>query len=295
MKKAKQFVCCAIAVVGCISFLASCNSKKSSPEKFGKNDVVLISREEGSGTRGAFVELFGIEMKNEKGQKVDYTSDFADITNSTEVMLTSVAKNEYAIGYVSLGSLNNSVKALKIDGATPSVSSIKSGLYKIARPFNIITKTGSTSENASDFISFILSKKGQAIVEKSGYISSSQNGDYISKNISGKVTIAGSSSVTPVMEKLAEAYKVLNPSVSVEVQMSDSTTGVNSALSSICDIGMASRSLKESEIAKGAVQTKIAIDGIAVIVNNNNPIDSSSVNTIKDLYIGTITKWGDVK
>lgn len=292
MKKTIYAVLSAItlAVLGGTLFAAPKKNKN-----FGKKSVVLISREEGSGTRGAFVELFGIEMKNAEGKKVDFTSEEADITNSTEVMLTSVAGNKYAIGYVSLGSLNKTVKALKIEGVSPSVSSIKNGTYKISRPFNIVTKQTGLSENASDFIRFILSSDGQAIVEANGYISATQNPAYIATGKKGKITVAGSSSVTPVMEKLAEAYEKLNPEIKIEVQMSDSTTGVNSALNGVCEIGMASRELKDSEKAKGALQTKIAIDGIAVIINKGNPTESASIQSVKDLYIGTISKWGDVK
>lgn len=292
MKKTMYAVISAItlAVLGGTLFAAPKKNKN-----FGKKSVVLISREEGSGTRGAFVELFGIEMKNAEGKKVDFTSEEADITNSTEVMLTSVAGNKYAIGYVSLGSLNKTVKALKIEGVSPSVSSIKNGTYKISRPFNIVTKQTGLSENASDFIRFILSSDGQAIVEANGYISATQNPAYIATGKKGKITVAGSSSVTPVMEKLAEAYEKLNPEIKIEVQMSDSTTGVNSALNGVCEIGMASRELKDSEKAKGALQIKIAIDGIAVIINKENPTESASIQSVKDLYIGTISKWGDVK
>lgn len=292
MKKTIYAVLSAItlAVLGGTLFAAPKKNKN-----FGKKSVVLISREEGSGTRGAFVELFGIEMKNAEGKKVDFTSEEADITNSTEVMLTSIAGNKYAIGYVSLGSLNKTVKALKIEGVSPSVSSIKNGTYKISRPFNIVTKQTGLSENASDFIRFILSSDGQAIVEANGYISATQNPAYIATGKKGKITVAGSSSVTPVMEKLAEAYEKLNPEIKIEVQMSDSTTGVNSALNGVCEIGMASRELKDSEKAKGALQTKIAIDGIAVIINKENPTESASIQSVKDLYIGTISKWGNVK
>lgn len=286
------------AVISAISLAVLGGTLFAAPKKdknFGKKSVVLISREEGSGTRGAFVELFGIEMKNAEGKKVDFTSEEADITNSTEVMLTSVAGNKYAIGYVSLGSLNKTVKPLKIEGVSPSVSTIKNGTYKISRLFNIITKETGLSENASDFIRFILSSDGQAIVEANGYISAAQNPAYIATGKKGKITVAGSSSVTPVMEKLAEAYEKLNPEIKIEVQMSDSTTGVNSALNGVCEIGMASRELKDSEKAKGALQTKIAIDGIAVIINKENPTESASIQSVKDLYIGTISKWGDVK
>ena len=255
--------------------------------------IDVISREDGSGTRGAFIELFGVEQKDASGEKVDYTTDDAEITNSTEVMITSVAGDRQAIGYISLGSLNDSVKALKIDGAAATVDDIKDGTYKIARPFNIVT-TGEVSDVAQDFINFIFSEEGQKVVEDNGYISQGNQGAYTASGKSGKVTVAGSSSVTPVMEKLAEAYKALNSEVTVEVQQSDSTTGVTSALEGVCDIGMASRELKEEETAKGAQGQVIAMDGIAVVVNNDNPVDDLTSEQVKDIYVGDTTDWSDL-
>ena len=284
----------ALMAVGAFALFAN-GKKDATGADMGKQPITVISREEGSGTRGAFIELFGIEQKNSAGKKVDYTIDSADITNSTEVMLTSVAGNKTAIGYISLGSLNSTVKALKIDGAAATVANIKAGSYKIARPFNIVTKASGVSDNAADFIRYILSKDGQAVIEKNGYIAAVQNPAYIATGKKGKVTVAGSSSVTPVMEKLAESYKALNPGMDVEIQMSDSTTGVNSAINGVCDIGMASRELKDSETAKGVNGTKIAIDGIAVVVNNSNPLTGMTSTSVKNIYMGTITRWGDAK
>lgn len=255
--------------------------------------IDVISREDGSGTRGAFIELFGVEQKDASGEKVDYTTDDAEITNSTEVMITSVAGDKQAIGYISLGSLNDSVKALKIDGAAATVDDIKDGTYKIARPFNIVT-TGEVSDVAQDFINFIFSEEGQKVVEDNGYISQGNQGAYTASGKSGKVTVAGSSSVTPVMEKLAEAYKAQNSEVTVEVQQSDSTTGVTSALEGVCDIGMASRDLKDEETAKGAQGQVIAMDGIAVVVNNENPVDDLTSEQVKDIYVGDTTDWSEL-
>ena len=255
--------------------------------------IDVISREDGSGTRGAFIELFGVEQKDASGEKVDYTTDDAEITNSTEVMITSVADDKQAIGYISLGSLNDSVKALKIDGAAATVDDIKDGTYKIARPFNIVT-TGEVSDVAQDFINFIFSEEGQKVVEDNGYISQGNQGAYTASGKSGKVTVAGSSSVTPVMEKLAEAYKALNSAVTVEVQQSDSTTGVTSSIEGVCDIGMASRDLKDEETAKGAQGQVIAMDGIAVVVNNDNPVDDLTSEQVKDIYVGDTTDWSDL-
>lgn len=254
------------------------------------SDIAVISREDGSGTRGAFVELFGVEQKNDAGEKIDYTIDTAAITQSTGVMKTSVSQNEYAIGYISLGALDDTVKALDIDGAEASVENIKNGSYKISRPFNIVT-TANISPLAQDFIDFIMSADGQAVIEGEKYIPVSDAPAYSGTKQSGTVTVAGSSSVTPVMEKLKEAYTAVNPDVTVEINQSDSTTGVNSAVDGICDIGMASRELKDSEIEKGALGTVIAMDGITVIVSNDNPAHELTANEVKDIYTGKITTW----
>lgn len=256
--------------------------------------ITVVSREDGSGTRGAFIELFGIEQKNDAGEKIDYTTEDAEITNSTSVMMTTIAGNTQAIGYVSLGSLNDTVKAVKIDGAEATVDNIKSGVYKIARPFNIATKEG-LSETAADFVSFILSEQGQQVVEENHYISRGNDGAYEPSGLKGKVVVAGSSSVTPVMEKLKEAYVTLNPDVTIEVQQSDSTTGMTSAIEGVCDIGMASRELKDSETGAGLTATVIAMDGIAVIVNNDSPIAELSSENVKAIFTGEVTDWEDVK
>ena len=257
-----------------------------------KKAINVLSREEGSGTRGAFVELFGIEKKDASGKKVDYTTDEAAVTNSTAVMLTSVASDKYAIGYISLGSLNKTVKALKIDGADATVENIKNGSYKISRPFNIAVKEN-LSAAAKDFENFILSAEGQAIIEKNKYIKVEDKGAFKGANVSGKVVVSGSSSVSPVMEKLIEAYKVVNPNVSVELQTSDSTTGVTNAINGICDIGMASRGLKDSEKAKGIKEVTIAIDGIAVVVNNENKVSDLTKDNIEKIFTGKSTKWSE--
>ena len=255
-------------------------------------EVSVYSREDGSGTRGAFIELFGIEEKDANGDKVDLTTPTAAITNSTSVMMTSVAGDANAIGYISLGLLNNTVKALSIDGAEATAENVKSGTYKVARPFNIVTKDG-VSDVAQDFIDYIMSSDGQKVVEENGCISVADNaGSYKASGKSGKIVIAGSSSVTPVMEKLAEAYKALNPDVAIEVNQSDSTTGVNMATEGTCDIGMVSRELKDSE--SGVKATVIAQDGIAVIVNPDASIDELTSDQVKGIYTGELTTWEDV-
>jgi phosphate transport system substrate-binding protein len=300
MKKAMSKI---LGVTLVMAALASCSTSagtaSSSPTaapapSATTGAITVTSREEGSGTRGAFIELFGVEQKDSSGTKVDYTIDSADITNSTQVMMTSVSQDPLAIGYISLGALNDTVKALEIDGAAATVENIKDGSYKISRPFNIAT-LGDVSEVAQDFIDFILSSDGQTVVEANGYIASSENGAYSGSKPSGKVVVAGSSSVTPVMEKLKEAYLKVNPNATVEVQQSDSTTGMTSTIDGICDIGMASRELKDSELSAGLNATVIATDGIAVIVNLENTVSGLTAEQVKDIYTGAITDWSEVQ
>ena len=258
-----------------------------------KSQINVISREDGSGTRGAFIEIFGIEKKNAEGKKIDYTTEEAAITNSTAVMLSSVAGDKYAIGYVSLGSLNNSVKALQIDGAEASVENINNGSYKISRPFNIAVKDN-LSEVATDFVNYILSDEGQNVIAANKYIKVKTSGSFQTKAPKGKVVVAGSSSVSPVMEKLIEAYKKINPNATLELQTSDSTTGVTNAINGTCDIGMASRSLKSSEKEKGVNEVTIAIDGIAVIVNQENPTVGLTKAQVESIFTGKEEKWNKI-
>lgn len=280
-------------IIGAI-LITSSVSVFAAPKFNSKKSISVLSREDGSGTRGAFIELFGIEKKDANGKKVDYTTDEAAITNSTAVMLTSVAGDSYAIGYVSLGSLNDSVKAVKIDGADATVANINNGSYKISRPFNIAVKEG-LSPVAQDFVNFIISDEGQKIIVANKYIKIQNTKAYASSKASGKVVVAGSSSVSPVMEKLIESYKTVNPNAKIELQTSDSTTGVTNAINGTCDIGMASRALKDSEIAKGVQEVTIAIDGIAVIVNKANPVENMTKAQVEQIFIGKVSKWVDVK
>ncbi len=255
------------------------------------SDISVISREDGSGTRGAFIELTGVEEKN-GDEKVDMTTEDAQIANSTSIVLTSVAGDDYAIGYISLGALDDSVKALQVGGVDATADNIKSGDYTLARPFNIVTKDGMDNEVAEDFINYIFSADGQAVVEDEGYIAVDTT-DYESSQPSGKVVIGGSSSVSPLMEKLVEAYEQVNPNAELELQTTDSTTGVSSTQDGSYDIGMASRDLKDTET--GVTSQAIATDGIAVVVNNNNPLNDITVDMIKQIYTGDVTSWADVK
>ena len=258
------------------------------------SDSSVVSREDGSGTRGAFIELCGVEEKDANGDKVDYTTDEAIIANSTEIVMTTVAGDDYAIGYSSLGSLNDTVKAVKIDGAEPTADNINNGSYTISRPFNIATK-GDVSDVAQDFINYIMSADGQQIIEDNGYIKASDAGAFESNGASGKIVVAGSSSVTPVMEKLQEAYQKVNSGAEIEIQESDSTTGMTAAMDGTCDIGMASRELKDTEIDGGLTATVIAKDGIAIIVNKNNPTEDLTKDQVNSIFRGEVTTWDEVK
>lgn len=289
----------AVTAVGCGSSNgtdtkgADANQSDATSDWDETSDVTIVSREDGSGTRGAFIELFGIEEKQDDGTKVDMTTTDAQITNNTSVMLTTVADNEYAIGYVSLGSLNDSVKALKIDGAEATAENIENGSYKVSRPFNIAVKKDLNNKVAKDFMSFIMSTEGQKVVADEKYIAVADVKDYAGTKPSGSCVVGGSSSVSPLMEKLIEAYKAVNPNASIELQTSDSTTGMTSTIEGSYDIGMASRELKEEEAAE-LEPTVIATDGIAVVVNNANLLDELSADQVKDIYVGNVSTWDEI-
>ena len=296
-KKILAIAMTALMVVG----VAACGSSSSSSTTDSNSadttadgmtgPISVISREEGSGTRGAFVELMGIVDDNDN----DITTIDAEITNSTSVMLTTVAGNKQSIGYVSLGSLSDDVKAVKVDGVEASVDDIKNGSYSVSRPFLVAYKDGQLSELAQDYLKYILRADGQTIISENGYISVSDSAEaYTASGLSGKLVLAGSTSVSPVMEKLADAYKALNPDVTIEIQQTGSGAGITSAIEGVCDFGMSSRELKESEAAELKAD-QIALDGIAVIVNNENPTDDISSENIKNIYLGEVTNWEDVK
>ena len=268
----------------------SSSSEASAQGTSASGPITVISREDGSGTRGAFVEL--LEVTDEEGN--DMTTTSAEISNSTEVVIQSVAGNTGAIGYISLGSLDDTVKGVKIDGVEPTAENIENGSYTVSRPFNVATKGELTNEAAQDFMNYIMSTEGQAIVEEEGYIPVADVESFTSTNPSGTVTVSGSSSVSPLMEKLKEAYEALNPNVSIELQTSDSTTGMNNTINDMCDIGMASRELKQEELDAGLVNTVIATDGIAIIVNNESPITDLTTEQVRDIYLGNITDWSEL-
>jgi phosphate transport system substrate-binding protein len=253
------------------------------------SEIIVVSREDGSGTRGAFIELFGVLREN-----VDRTAATAEITNNTAVMMTSIAGDANAIGYISLGSMNDTVKAVKIDGTDATADNIKNGSYKISRPFIVATK-GDVSAAAKAFIGFIMSREGQDIAAAGGYIKINEGSPFSGGKPQGRVVVAGSSSVTPLMEKLAEAYKKVNANTEIEIQQSDSSTGMNAVIDGVCDIGMSSRELKDSEKEKGLAPSVIAMDGIAVIVNKSNPVTNMTKDQVMKIFTGEITGWSGVK
>lgn len=283
------------AFAGCGSAGSSSNGSSDAGSDAAKFDasktISVVTREEGSGTRDAFTELTGVLVKD-GDNKTDNTTTSAVTINSTEAVITNVNDNEAAIGYISLGSLNDTVKALKIGGVEATADNVKSGDYAVSRPFNIAYK-GELSDVAQDFVDYIMSSDGQKIVSDNGYVTVSENAAYSGKKPSGKISVAGSSSVSPVMEKLAEAYQKVNTNAKVEIQTSDSSAGMQSAMGGTCDIGMASRDLKDEEKSALKVET-IAKDGIAVIVNNANTCDDLTLDQVKSIYTGETTVWSDI-
>ncbi len=283
------------AFAGCGSASSSSNGSSDAGSDAAKFDasktISVVTREEGSGTRDAFTELTGVLVKD-GDNKTDNTTTSAVTINSTEAVITNVKDNDAAIGYISLGSLNDTVKALKIGGVEATADNVKSGDYAVSRPFNIAYK-GELSDVAQDFVDYIMSSDGQKIVSDNGYVTVSENATYSGKKPSGKISVAGSSSVSPVMEKLAEAYQKVNTNAKVEIQTSDSSAGMQSAMGGTCDIGMASRDLKDEEKSALKVET-IAKDGIAVIVNNANTCDDLTLDQVKSIYTGETTVWSDI-
>ncbi len=276
-----------LLLLGTLCISMGCSQKEQGFSK-GKT-IQVVSREDGSGTRGAFIELFGILEKGSDGSKTDRTYEEAIIASKTDVVMTTVQQDMYSIGYISLGSLQDTVKSVKIDGVEPTTDNVLAGTYTIARPFNIATQ-GERTELVEDFISFILSAEGQKVVANK-YIPVTLSGTtYTTSDMSGKIVVGGSTSVTPVMEKLKEAYQELNPSVTVEIQSTGSSAGMSGAIEGILDIGMASRNLKESELAELTPEV-IAMDGIALIVNPENPTESLTKSEVKDIFTGTKTEW----
>lgn len=288
MERKKKIIRLAVSLMLVVGSLTGCGVENN------KDTISVVTREEGSGTRGAFVELTGIAAMDGNGNKIDYTTVEAISVNSTAVTMTTVSGNNRAVGYISLGSLNNTVKAVQIDGVEPTAENIKNGSYKLARPLYVVVKK-KLRKPAQDFMHFILSVEGQKNITESGYIEVNNIGTFISNGASGKVIVAGSSSVTPIMQKLQEAYQAINKKVKVEVQESDTTTGINSTINETCDIGMASRELTDEEASQGLTAVAIAMDGIVVVIHKDNKITNLSTNQVKDIFTGKVTCWSEVK
>ena len=288
-----------------LASLAACGSAPASSEASSAaapaadafdtaQEIAVFTREDGSGTRGAFIELTGVEQKDADGKKVDMTTEAAAVQSSTNGVMTAVANDPTAIGYISLGSLNDTVKAVTVDGVKAGADTVKDGSYTLARPFNIVTNGDATDPVAVDFIAYCLSADGQALATDQGYIGS-EGEAFTSAQPAGKIVVGGSSSVAPLMEKLVEAYKTVNPNAEIEHLTTDSTTGVSGALDGSYTIGLASRDLKDSETEAGAKATVLAMDGIAVVVNPENPIENLTVDQIKSIYVGEVTTWDEVE
>ncbi len=289
MKRMKKMLSIILVTLGVVGSMAGCEATNNG----GGADITVVSREEGSGTRGAFIELFKVEVKNDDGTKKDMTTKEAVIAKATDIMMTNVANDADAIGYISLGSLNDTVKAVKIDGVEATKDNVKDGKYKVFRPFVIATK-GEPTGVAKDFIDFIMSADGQAVVGKS-YITIDENAPaYSGAKPSGKIVVAGSSSVNPLMEKLKEAYEKVNTNANVEIQASDSSTGIKAAIDGTCEIAMSSRELKDTEKAE-LKDIDIALDGLAVIVNTKNDVEELTSAQVKGVFTGEITKWSEVQ
>ncbi len=300
-KNGRKIFVAGLAAVLTLSVFSGCGSGGGGGFAGGEDDtdlngqdIYVLTREEGSGTRNAFIELFGIEEKDADGNKVDHTTQTAEITNSTSVIMMTVAGNKAAVGYISLGSLDDSVKALQVDGVEATADNIKNGDYAASRPFHVVYKEDSLNAVAKDFLAFIMSEEGQAVVEESGYISVGKEGAFEGINPKGTITVAGSSSVAPVMEKLKEAYEKVNSNAKIQVQQSDSSTGITSAIDGVCDIGMASRELTDDETGQGITPLTIAMDGIVVIVNPANPADGLTSDQIRSIFTADVTSWDEI-
>lgn len=280
--KMKKIVTVVVSVAMIGSIITGCGASTNSA-------ITVVSREDGSGTRSAFTEIVGVAKDG-----VDKTVSTAEITNSTSVMVTTVASNESAIGYISMGSMNDTVKAVKVDGVDATADNVKSGSYKVARPFQLCISKEGTTDLAQDLIDYILSDDGQTIIAEEGYISVASGDTYEASDMEGKITVAGSTSVAPVMEKLAEKYKELNPNVTIEIQQTGSGAGIESTTQGACDIGMSSRALKDAEL-ENLEEINIAMDGICVIVNNNSEIEDLTSEQIKEIYVGNIIDWSELQ
>ena len=296
MKRVIASVCAAalaLSMVACGSDASTSTSTSTGSESGASASITVVTREDGSGTRSAFVELTGVET-----DEGDMTIATAQVANSTNNVMTSVQAEPSAIGYISMGSLNETVKGIAVDGVEPTTDNVKAGTYPISRPFNIVTNgdISAQDELTQDFVNWVMSADGQAICTEEGYIGDDAAEAYTSTQPSGSLAVGGSSSVSPVMEKLIETYMAdVNPNASIDLQTTDSTNGVTGALDGTYNIGMASRAISDDEASQGAVSTQLAMDGIAVIVNTENTVSNISMDSLRGIYTGEVTDWADVQ
>lgn len=255
------------------------------------SDIHVITREDGSGTRTAFTEIAGVVDENDD----DIITPTATVQNGTNAVMQGVAGDVYSIGYISLGSLNDSVKAVSVNGVAAEADLVASGEYEVARNFNV-TYGGELSEVAQDFWDFMFSAQGQELAVDEGYVAADASApEYEAKGLSGDITIVGSTSVEPVIEAMSEAYRELNPDVSIDITAPGSGAGVTAAIDGTADIGMASRELSDEEQDQVTETAAIAVDGIAVIVHNDNPLEDLSLEDIAGIYLGDLTSWNGVQ
>ncbi len=291
--KLKKIITVILALVMVFS-LAACGNGGSDDGADGgakASPISVISREDGSGTRSAFTELMGILVDD-----VDHTTVNAEISQSTSVVVTTVAGNPKAIGYISMGAMSDAVKTVKVDGVEPTTDNVKAGTYPVSRPFAVCTNDQLT-DVAADFIDYILSAEGQAIVAAEGYITVDDAApSYETKDgLEGRIVLAGSTSVAPVMQVIADSYKAIYADVEIEIQQTGSGAGITSTIEKACDIGMSSRALKAEELAQGLTEITMAMDGIAVIVNNENAAEDLTSEQIRQIFTGEVTDWNQVQ
>ncbi|HBC29891.1 MAG TPA: phosphate ABC transporter substrate-binding protein [Clostridiales bacterium] len=295
MKKSKLLSIITLALMLSMVFAGCTQETPGTPAAdfdFDK-DITVVARDAASGTRGAFHEIMNIIVK-ENDTEVDKLVVGALEFDGTDKVITAIEGDKYGIGYISLGSVSERIKAVAVDGVEPTVENVRSGSYSVSRPFLLVTK-GTESKLVKDFLKFTESAEGQAITNEMKFIGAiDAPGEYTASGMSGTIKVAGSTSVAPLMEKLQEAYNELNPDVTFETQAQGSSQGIKAAIDGSYDIGMASRELKAEE-ASELNRYVLAIDGIAVIVNNENPKSDLAADDITNIYIGEITKWNEVK
>lgn len=279
-------------LISTLLLITSCTGKKTNVNKNKNFDLTVTSREDGSGTRKSFIEQVGLIKKDKKGNYKDLTTDNSMVINSTNGVLKAVGVDKTAIAYISLTALDDSVKAIKIDGVSPNKNTIESGEYKFQRPFGLAYKKDSAKDLSKDFLEYVKSKSAKKLIEDEGLLAITNEKEYKSKNLKGKLTITGSSSLSSIVEKLAENYEKLNKDVEVEVLSNESLTGLKNVKDNVVDIAMVSNKLQDENLFSEI----FAIDGIAIIVNKDNTqINDLTMEQLRDIYRGEIKNTGELK